>query len=250
MKIKVQAGQNVFFTSDTHYGQVNICRGVSQWEDKSETRDFQTIDEMNKKIVENINGVVGKDDILIHLGDWSFGGIENIWNLRKQINCQNIYLILGNHDDSIRLNRELPNVYRDIAHQYVDENLPEEYRSWRRENFRVYARDMFTEVFEYKEILLEMPGKKHEKKVKYDFILMHYPIASWNRVRRGSMHLHGHLHLEPGSRIGDGKTLDVGIDGHPEFRPYSLEEVLRLIQDRPIRTMFPDEVDHHVYLKD
>ena len=45
------------------------------------------------------------EDTLYHLGDWSFGGIENIWNFRKRINCKNIYLVPGNHDHHIKKNK-------------------------------------------------------------------------------------------------------------------------------------------------
>ena len=38
---------------------------------------------MSQHIVEQINKYVQQDDILIHLGDWSFSGIEIIWNFKK-----------------------------------------------------------------------------------------------------------------------------------------------------------------------
>ena len=30
-KIKLEPGQQLFFTSDTHYNHKNICRGVTNW---------------------------------------------------------------------------------------------------------------------------------------------------------------------------------------------------------------------------
>ena len=74
--IKIDNNIKVWITSDTHYSHTNICRGVTNWRmpDGSvpiiQTRDFETIDKMNSSIVNNINEVVGQDDILIHLGDW------------------------------------------------------------------------------------------------------------------------------------------------------------------------------------
>ena len=65
----------VWIFSDPHYNHKNICRGVTAWRlpDGSvpidQTRDFNTIEQMNETIVNNINSVVGQDDILIHLGD-------------------------------------------------------------------------------------------------------------------------------------------------------------------------------------
>ena len=73
--IKIEKDRKVFVTSDTHYGHKNICRGVTAWRlpDGSipidQTRDFETMDEMNDAIINNINSVVGQDDVLIHLGD-------------------------------------------------------------------------------------------------------------------------------------------------------------------------------------
>ena len=82
--IKINENTKVWITSDTHYGHKNICRGVTNWRlpDGSvpidQTRDFDTIERMNESIIRNINSVVGQDDVLIHLGDWSFGGFDNI----------------------------------------------------------------------------------------------------------------------------------------------------------------------------
>ncbi len=45
--------------------------------------------------------MVKPNDIIYHLGDWSFGGHENIKIFRNRIKCKNIHLILGNHDHHI-----------------------------------------------------------------------------------------------------------------------------------------------------
>ncbi len=82
--IKIDKEVKVWTTSDTHYSHKNICRGVTNWRlpngdvPESQTRPFETLEKMNASIVNNINGLVGQDDVLIHMGDWSFGGFENI----------------------------------------------------------------------------------------------------------------------------------------------------------------------------
>ncbi len=102
--IKLDSSKKIWITSDTHYGHKNICRGVTEWRmpdgsvPESQTRPYDTIDKMNAAIVDNINNVVGQDDTLIHLGDWSFGGFENIEEFYNRLICKNIHLILGNHD--------------------------------------------------------------------------------------------------------------------------------------------------------
>ena len=72
--IKIEKDRKVFITSDTHYGHKNICRGVTDWRlpdggiPMDQTRDFDTIEKMNEKIIRNINSVVGEDDVLNPLG--------------------------------------------------------------------------------------------------------------------------------------------------------------------------------------
>ena len=175
MKLKLTDSQRVFFTSDTHYNHTNICRGVTKWTDAEDiTRDFNTLDEMNDRIVRGINDTVGQDDILFHLGDWSFGGFESIYKFRDRINCNNIHLVLGNHDHHIERDRD-------------------------------GIRFMFESVNQYLEL---------EVNRQYNFALMHYPIMSWNKMNDGVIHLHGHVHLPPHRRIGKGRMMDVGVDGN------------------------------------
>ena len=204
MRIKLEPTQRLYFTSDTHYNHTNICRGVTRWIDADDiTRDFKTLDQMNDRIVAGINTEVGQDDILFHLGDWSFGGFEMIEQFRNRINCKNIHLILGNHDHHIERDRE------DI-------------------------RRLFTSVNQYIEL---------EVNKEHNFVLMHYPIMSWNKMNDGVIHSHGHVHLPPDRRIGKGKMMDVGVDGNG-MDPISLNKVLTLINNQPIKSGF--EFDHHI----
>jgi len=185
--IKIENDIKVWITSDTHYSHTNICRGVTNWRmpdgsiPESQTRDFPNIDKMNTAIVNNINEVVGQDDVLIHLGDWSFGGFENIEEFYNRLICKNIHLILGNHDHHIDRNRE---------------NIK-----------RLFLSVSWFEQFQYQGETIEM---------------MHYPISSWNALRKGRIHLHGHCHLPHAVKITNGRRMDIGMDGHPEFRPYDL----------------------------
>lgn len=210
MKLVLQKGQNIFFTSDTHYNHTNICRGVSNWPAGSRTRDFDTLDRMNACMVDNINHMVGEDDILFHLGDWSFGGFENIEEFRNRIVCKNIHLLLGNHDHHI-------------------------------EKDKGGIRSLFKSVNEY--LRLEVSWQGTDKVHKRTFILCHYPIASWHDMNRGVIHLHGHVHLEPHLRIAEGRAMDVGMDGNG-MEPVSLRKVLTLLDNRPIRTLSLPS-DHH-----
>jgi calcineurin-like phosphoesterase family protein len=217
MKIKLDK-HKIFFTSDTHYGHTNICRGVSKWRDVngnvpvSQTRDFKTLYHMNDAIVESINSVVGEDDILFHLGDWSFGGFENIAEFRNRIVCKNIHLVLGNHDHHIENNRD-------------------------------GIQDLFSSVNQYLRLQVSVyPGAVlHTGKV--DLVLMHYPIASWHNMNDGVIHLHGHVHLPPNKKLAQGKAMDVGVDGN-FLVPYSLNEITRIMDKQPIAKLSLPQ-DHH-----
>jgi calcineurin-like phosphoesterase family protein len=200
--------KNVWFTSDSHFGHTNICRGVSKWNTGDEeefnaaTRNFPDLETMNEHIVENINNCVGENDWLIHLGDFSFGGIENIEVFRSQIKCKNIVLIIGNHDHHIENNKD--NVRKHFRH-----------------------------VAHYEELDVTVENRLGANKHK--FVLCHYPIVSWNNMPRGAFMLHGHQHLKGDARFGEGRRMDVGMCGSLEFRPYHIDEVLELLSGRDSR---------------
>jgi len=45
MKITLNKGQKLWFTSDTHYNHTNICRATTRWVDAdSVTRDFKSLE--------------------------------------------------------------------------------------------------------------------------------------------------------------------------------------------------------------
>lgn len=203
-------GCDIWITADTHYNHKNICRGVTEWRNPdgsipiANTRDFPTIQKMNDAMVNNINMVVGQDDILIHLGDWSFGGYNSIYEFYQRLTCKNIHLILGNHDHHIKKDR-----------------------------------DNISSIF------WSVKTSEDEYKINgYTLHLEHYPLLSWRDIKKGNIHLHGHTHFMGDQRFGKGRRMDIGIDGHPEFRPYNLlEEVIPMMLKRSIDFDLPG--DHH-----
>lgn len=214
MKIILERKQQLFFTSDTHYNHTNICRGVSKWTGGRGTRDFHSLGEMNAAVVNGINSRVGQDDILVHLGDWSFGGFESIIEFRQMIVCQNVFLFLGNHDHHIR-------------------------------NDRDGVRKYFREVSSYD--VLDIRRPEGEETAKYQFVCCHFPIASWDGMNKKVPHLHGHVHLPPNLKVHEGRAMDVGMDGN-NLKVYSLNEVISILEDRPIRPIVL-QTDHHSQLE-
>ena len=79
----------IWFTSDTHFGHKNILIY------EKEARPFASTEEMNERIIENWNSVVGRKDTVYHLGDFAFGR-HNI-AIAARLNGDK-RLVLGNHD--------------------------------------------------------------------------------------------------------------------------------------------------------
>lgn len=236
---------NIWFTSDTHFGHKNIVRGCSSWENKDRCRDFDTLEEHNQVMVDNINAVVKQDDTLYHLGDWSFGGVKNIWEFRKQLNVAVIHFIPGNHDHHILKNRILPNVSKNSkTRELVDEPCQDAVED------SVDAQELFSSIRRYYDSYYD--GKINGQSV----VLCHYAMRVWNESHRTSWMLYGHSHgtlddakpsfpeptwIGQDYYIKNSKSMDVGIDTHPEFRPYHFDEVANIMKTRVMEF----NVDHH-----
>ena len=210
--IKIDVNSKVWITSDTHYSHANLCRGITNWRlpngeiPEKQTRPFETLDKMNSLIVNNINEVVGQDDVLIHLGDFSFGGFDKIEEFRSRIICKEIHLVLGNHDHHIERNRG-------------------------------HIQELFASVQNYLHL-------EYTNKVTHRFIMCHYPICSWHDMKKGAFHLFGHLHTPKEGKYMNGRSMDVGMDGN-DLMPYDINDIVRKLSGRPIsyNTL---KNDHHL----
>jgi calcineurin-like phosphoesterase family protein len=81
---------NIFFTSDPHYGHLNIIRYCN--------RPFQTVEEMDQVIIDNWNSVVKEDDLVYVIGDITMSyKKEKMKNIFDRLNGNKV-LIKGNHD--------------------------------------------------------------------------------------------------------------------------------------------------------
>lgn len=197
---------NIWFTSDTHFGHTNIAGPkISNW--SSGYRDFNSVHEMNMALVNGINKYVKEDDILYHLGDWSFGGVHNIFQFRNLIICKNVHLILGNHDQHI-VDKEIK--YHDNSFNPIE---------------------LFSSV---QDVLTLNIGKTR-------LFLSHYSHRVWLGSHKGVIHLYGHSH---GSIPDYGKSMDVGVDvafkKFGEYRPFNIGDITNIMSKRDI-----EKIDHH-----
>lgn len=88
---------NVFFSSDLHIGhQAVIDFG----------RNFASLLEMNIHIVDEINKKVGKNSLLVLLGD-SMMGEKDYISFLNRLNCDNVIMLFGNHCNRGKLLRAL-----------------------------------------------------------------------------------------------------------------------------------------------
>lgn len=159
-------------------------------------RNFKSVDDMNDCIIENINAVVTNEHRLFICGDLSVG-ISNkaLIKLISALKGKK-YLIFGNHDH--KMNQEV------------------------------------ADCFELVTPLLQatIPKTEFEDDKQGTCVMSHCPLATWNRMYRGSWLLHGHSHGQ--LKIDLGKALDIGIDCHKEFRPFSYQTVKAYMNGKEI----------------
>lgn len=159
-------------------------------------RPFDNVHQMNKYMIDQWNSIVNPDDEVYHLGDLMYK-MNPITFKNSVLNNLNgkIYLIKGNHD-------------KRYLHRFEDRF------EWIKD----------TEYLKY---------TYNDK--KYDFVLFHYPIFSWNGIWRGSIHLHGHTHKNTDdlyfkSPISE-RLLNVNCEFF-DYKPISIIQVIDIMIDK------------------
>jgi calcineurin-like phosphoesterase family protein len=79
----------IYFTGDHHFDHGNIIKYAN--------RPFININDMNRVLINNWNSIVTKDDIVFHLGDFSFNETHKF--LDELLG--EIYFVKGNHDKQL-----------------------------------------------------------------------------------------------------------------------------------------------------
>ena len=91
----ITGDQDIWFTSDLHFfhkGVLSFCEDTRPWED---------LETMHEGLIGEWNSKVKPDDIIFHLGDFSFKGKSATEDVLSQLNGRKI-MILGNHDKVLR----------------------------------------------------------------------------------------------------------------------------------------------------
>jgi calcineurin-like phosphoesterase family protein len=224
-----------FFTSDTHFNHSNIikyCKRIQYLTSPEEVNLYQkyiahgidfkvgykSTQYMNDCLINNINSVVGEDDILWHLGDFCWFNRKNydkayydIYNLRARIKCRNINLILGNHDCNRLEDPELIKIFELI----------------------------FTNVLD--KAIFKVNGQR--------IVADHYANAIWYKSHRSAWHIYGHSHSNAEQYLDkcfpNRLSLDVGVDNAikilGESKPFSFKDLSNYFNDKKGHT-----IDHHV----
>ncbi len=176
----------VWISGDTHFGEV---KAISLFQ-----RPFSDVATMDNALIDAINRVVKKRDVLIHIGDFcgpSAQGrdaqVAHALTMRKRILCKTIQLIRGNHD---------PKVAKFEA--------------------------LFASVKNQKTFRRNDGGER--------VVLCHYPLRAWRGQLGGAMHLYGHAH---GALLEIGRSMDVGVDSW-NYSPLRLSHALDMLAARPL----------------
>lgn len=90
-KLKSTDSRKYFVTSDLHFYHKRIMDFCP------ETRPWSSLDEMHESLIDHWNSKVSQEDIVFHLGDFSFVAKEKTQEIISKLNG-NIIWIAGNHD--------------------------------------------------------------------------------------------------------------------------------------------------------
>ncbi len=95
-----------YVTSDLHFFHKNAIK-------YSQYRPYETVEEMNRAIIDHINSKCKVGDKLYILGDVSFGKFEQTRDVLLELNpC--LVLIEGNHDKHLMKNPEFRRLFVDV----------------------------------------------------------------------------------------------------------------------------------------
>ena len=208
-------GKKVWYTSDLHFLHANIIKYCNR---------PTTVEEQTEWLINQLNEFIAPDDLVFHLGDFTFVGPKKmnvVEDILKRLNGHWKF-ILGNHDQE-------PMLY-DLMKKFDNHEVLGNYQE------------------------LSYNSTK--------LVLCHYPFKTWNCSNRGSINIHGHTHGELNKRHFKTKwveslakmfgldqrkptinQIDVGIDAIADHRPIEIDDLMVLVETNNPKGK---TVNHHV----
>ena len=105
--------------------------------------------------------------------------------------------------------------------------------------YYIFGNHDTNKYFDHEKIIKS--GNYCELKIGDIFIVLsHFPFEVWNKRQYQSWHIHGHCHGSLVLANDTQKRMDVGIDCHKNFEPFSFDEVEEFMKDR-----YNVKKDHH-----
>lgn len=102
--------QQIWFTSDTHFGHANVIRYSN--------RPYKDKEEMDEGMIANWNSRVQPGDLVYHLGDVFFCQESVAAQILRRLNGEK-FLIFGNHDKTIKRSEKLRSMFvKCVDYQY------------------------------------------------------------------------------------------------------------------------------------
>lgn len=205
--LKLDSSKNkIWFVSDTHFGHQNIIKFCN--------RPWKTTEEMDEALINNWNSVVGKDDLVFHLGDFAFAQNARWKELISRLNGH-ITLILGNHDESRWPGDKIMGLFDRVEQQML----------LKIDGYQVYLNH-------------------------YPFLCY---AGTYRNPEVATIQLFGHVHSGSNSAGKDSDRLnyrfpyqyDVGVDNNNYF-PISWEQVRERIQEQVNNGIAPSKEEHTI----
>lgn len=184
---------SVWFTSDLHFGHVNILKYTPQRREYLGLSDDADVNDMNEAIVELWNTQVAPDDHVYVIGDVAMGKVQDTIEFVRQLNGKK-FLTMGNHDRPHRImhktdeqTAEWTRVYNDVGFTIMPD-------TWETEFGGVLAKVCHFPYY----------GDHSEDRYNAD------KLAPYTPIETGMPLVHGHVHDLWKTR--GGIMYNVGID--------------------------------------
>lgn len=213
INIIIAPDQHIYLTSDMHFGHRNVIRFCD--------RPFADEKEMCNGLIDNWNKVVGPNDFVFSLGDFSWWtGRHDVKRLVGRLKGRK-YFIPGNH-------------CKEGMYELVDDS-----------NFHECS-DI---------VVLYVRGQEGDPRFKdvkvYEIVLCHYPLTCWSHSNYANCYqFFGHIHSKPGTLLSEfgeelsikpGKQMDVGVDRW-DYKPIDLFDAIKAAQAYPTNPLTRNEL--------